>query len=77
MQFTDCGAPEQPTNGAVSYTVGTKYDAIATQSCNIGFEISGSLTIKCLANGVWSAGPVTCTLICEYILNLKHLLQSF
>ena len=65
MRFTDCGAPEQPANGSVSYTGGTEYNAEATQSCNIGFEIAGSQTIKCLATGVWSAGPVTCTRICE------------
>ena len=61
--IADCGTPTAPENGNVSLIEGnTKYQAVATQECDLGYTISGSANIECLASASWSAGPVTCTI---------------
>ena len=40
----------------------TTYGASATQSCNTGYDLSGTVVIFCGTDGSWSAPPVTCTL---------------
>ena len=61
--IVDCGIPTAPANGEVTLTNGnTKYGAIATQSCVLGYDISGSPRIECLDSAAWSAQPVVCTI---------------
>ena len=72
--FTDCGDPPTPANGTVSLTntgpiispsgtTATTPGATATQSCNTGYNLSGTTDISCGTNGSWSDQPVTCSLI--------------
>ena len=58
----DCGNPPEPDNGAVELQSAgvTTYGARATQSCNTGYDTTGTTTIECMATGSWSAGPVQC-----------------
>ena len=61
--IVDCGTPTAPANGEVTLTNGnTKFGAIATQSCVLGYDISGSTRIECLDSEAWSAQPVVCTI---------------
>ena len=60
----DCGPPIVPDNGSVELTDDgvTTYDASATQSCQIGYNLSGVVNITCGADGNWSDPAVTCTI---------------
>ena len=60
----DCGSPTSPVNGTIELTdVGTTtYGATATQSCNIGFDLTGVTNITCRADGSWGDAAVTCTI---------------
>ena len=60
--IADCGDPPTPTNGMVITAGVTTYGASATQSCNSGYDLSGTAAIACRADGSWSASPVICTL---------------
>ena len=64
LYVVDCGTPTTPASGKVTLTQAgvTAYGATATQSCNPGYDLSGSASISCGADGSWSALPVTCTL---------------
>ncbi|XP_064386127.1 sushi, von Willebrand factor type A, EGF and pentraxin domain-containing protein 1-like isoform X2 [Halichondria panicea] len=56
-----CGNPPTVINSGRTFT-GTTFGAMATYSCNTGYQRSGSATITCQANGSWSAAPV-CTVV--------------
>ena len=58
----DCGSPTSPGNGTIELTDAgtTTYGATATQSCNIGFDLTGVANITCRADGNWSNPAVTC-----------------
>ena len=60
----DCGSPTSPDKGYVDLTGAgiTASGAIATQSCNIGFTLTGVANITCGAEGNWSDPAVTCTI---------------
>ena len=64
LYVVDCGEPTTPASGKVTLTPAgvTTYGATATQSCNPGYDLSGSASISCGVDGFWSALPVTCTL---------------
>ncbi len=55
----DCGAPPSISDGSRTIA-GTTLGETATYSCNIGFSISGSAIITCLASGSWEPEPA-CT----------------
>ena len=58
----DCGSPSSPGNGTIELadTGTTTYGATATQSCNIGFDLTGVANITCGADGNWSSPAVNC-----------------
>ena len=58
----DCGSPTSPGNGTIELadTGTTTYGATATQSCNIGFDLTGVANITCGADGNWSSPAVNC-----------------
>ena len=62
LSIVDCGDPPTPSNGKVMTAGVTTYGASATQSCNTGYDLSGTAAISCGADGSWSASPVACTL---------------
>ncbi|XP_078664783.1 sushi, von Willebrand factor type A, EGF and pentraxin domain-containing protein 1-like [Branchiostoma floridae x Branchiostoma belcheri] len=53
-----CPSPASPTNGVVS--AGTYYGDIASYSCYPGYELAGSSTQTCQADGLWSGTVPTC-----------------
>ena len=58
----DCGSPTSPGNGTIELTDAgtTTYGATATQSCNIGFDLTGVENITCGDDGNWSSPAITC-----------------
>ena len=58
----DCGSPTSPGNGTIELIDAgkTTYGTTATQSCNIGFDLTGVANITCGADGHWSSPVVTC-----------------
>jgi len=59
----DCGHPIEPTNGTLSLTNGTHYDADVYFECNIGFTILGNKSSVCQQSGQWEPGTPHCQLI--------------
>ena len=41
----------------------TTLGATATQTCNTGYDLSGTADITCEMDGSWSNQPITCSLI--------------
>eukprot|EP00795_Rhopilema_esculentum_P001778 gene1778-16265_t len=76
-QDVGCGDPGTPANGARS-TSNTKVGAVMSFSCNSGFNLLGSKTIICDADGKWSGPIPTCKRIfCAVVpppVNGKYLL---
>ena len=58
MFIIDCGPPDAPFNGSVSYSA-TTLNSTAVFSCNASYVLVGSSSITCNANGMWS-GNATC-----------------
>ena len=45
----------------------TPYVTTATQSCNIGFDLTGVANISCGADGNWSSPAVTCIIKRDFV----------
>ena len=57
----DCGAPDGPDNGIVSFVNGsTGFRAEANYSCNLGYDLVGPERAVCQADGTWSERPPNC-----------------
>ena len=71
----DCGNPPEPDNGDVELQSAgvTTYGARATQSCNTGYDTTGTTTIECMATGSWSAGPVQCIIKSKILILMKNM----
>ncbi|XP_073447245.1 sushi, von Willebrand factor type A, EGF and pentraxin domain-containing protein 1 isoform X2 [Aquarana catesbeiana] len=59
----DCGPPEDISHGFLNGS-SFSYNEQVHYACFSGYEIHGSATRQCLANGLWSGIPPTC-LPCE------------
>ncbi|CAI9552716.1 unnamed protein product, partial [Staurois parvus] len=59
----DCGPPEDISHGFLNSS-GFSYNEHVYYVCFPGYEIHGTATRQCLANGLWSGIPPTC-LPCE------------
>ena len=59
---SDCGPPTVSDNVTVVLTDAgiTTYGASASQSCDVGFDLSGVANITCKADGNWSDPVITC-----------------
>ncbi|KAL9989269.1 hypothetical protein ACROYT_G003802 [Oculina patagonica] len=55
----NCGKPELPDHGSVS-GFSTRYPHPITFTCDIGYEIQGSVVRRCQANGTWSGNKTRC-----------------
>ena len=53
----DCGAPPALANGSDAATSST-YKSVAAYTCNAGYNLSGSTSLTCQANGTWGGGTV-------------------
>ena len=58
----ECGAPEPIRNGTVVAPDGTTYGALATYSCEPAFQLEGSATRNCGADGTWDGETPQCVL---------------
>ena len=56
----DCGNLNDPDNGSVTHTSGTKFGQTATYTCNTGYNPVGNSTRTCQATGNWSGSAPTC-----------------
>ena len=55
-----CGSAPIPAFGSVS-TSNETYGGKATYSCNIGYNISGSMIRNCQADGTWDGSLTSCS----------------
>ncbi|CAH2293998.1 sushi, von Willebrand factor type A, EGF and pentraxin domain-containing 1 [Pelobates cultripes] len=62
-QPLNCGPPEDISHGFLTNS-SFKYNDYIAYACFTGYEIQGSPTRQCLANGSWSGSPPSC-LACE------------
>ncbi|WAR09791.1 CSMD1-like protein [Mya arenaria] len=60
----NCGSPGTPQNGSFVLLNGaTTYESLVQYSCNSGFNLSGSETRECLADGSWSGLLPVCNIV--------------
>ena len=63
----NCGTLTNPINGQVDTSSGTAFQSTATYTCDTGYELSGSQSRTCGADGNWTStepvcnGTITCT----------------
>ena len=55
----DCGNLSAPLNGSVS-GYKTTYPNELEYKCNVGFELQGSATRRCEADGMWGGEEAKC-----------------
>ena len=55
----NCGTPPDVINGSPGTQDMTTLGGMVTYTCDIGYILSGSPTVSCLASGSWSTRP-TC-----------------
>ena len=67
----DCGNLTTPLNGSVS-GFKTTYPNELEFKCDFGFELRGSATRKCKADGNWSGAEVKCQGIVKIHHELRH-----
>ena len=65
----DCGDPGTPTNGQRSLS-STTYNSVVTYTCDVGYTLQGSNSIKCLYTGQWKGSVPLC--IGKSAKNLLH-----
>ncbi|XP_065194495.1 sushi, von Willebrand factor type A, EGF and pentraxin domain-containing protein 1-like isoform X4 [Sycon ciliatum] len=70
--IVSCPDPGSPVNG--SGTLNSQhYNSVVSYQCDIGYDMSGSLTRRCLANKTWSATLPVCEIIqCPVAGTPKH-----
>ena len=76
---TNCNSPPFISNGSPGTPTRTTYGGTVTYSCNIGYVLSGSAIVRCLASGSWSTEP-TCQrkiIIASTLNRSSHTLQDF
>ena len=62
LLYTDCGFLPAPTNGKTLLS-NTTFGSIASYSCDTGYNLVGSSTSVCPADGEWSGEIPVCTVI--------------
>ena len=78
-KVVDCGAPNNPENGDVTFTL-TVYNAIAVYSCDEGYNLVPSETFRtCQADGNWTEDDRVCqrkyNMYCTSIVQVENLLS--
>ena len=56
----DCGELADPVNGGVTTDPSTRFQSVATYTCNVGYNLTGNETRNCQADAVWSREAPTC-----------------
>ena len=62
-RVVDCGSLDDPDFGAI-ITNGTRVGSVARYSCSSGYQLDGSSTRVCQADGEWSGEAPTCERMC-------------
>ena len=60
LSNAECPVLEDPINGAIALSTGNSVGSFTTFLCNSGFDLVGTQTVTCQANGMWSDPPPTC-----------------
>ena len=60
LLYTDCGFLTAPPNGSTLLS-NTTFGSIASYSCDTGYNLIGSSTVVCQADGEWSGEIPVCT----------------
>ena len=60
--IVSCGDPSVPNNGYTNGSIFT-YQSIVQYYCNEGYQLSGSSSAQCTANGDWNITLPNCTLV--------------
>ena len=55
----NCPVPSAPANGQVSGN-GSSFGDVVTFKCNLGYNLTGSATRRCQADGSWSGTQPSC-----------------
>ncbi|XP_064386974.1 sushi, von Willebrand factor type A, EGF and pentraxin domain-containing protein 1-like [Halichondria panicea] len=78
---TTCSDLIAPTNGMISYNIGTvnlrPVDTVATYTCVTGYTLNGDITRTCDSDGMWSGSATTCQLICSDLPSLINGIISY
>lgn len=80
-KVVDCGAPNNPENGDVTFTL-TVYNAIAVYSCDEGYNLVPSETFRtCQADGNWTEDDRACqrkynNMYCTSIMQVQNWLPN-
>ena len=56
----DCGPLPNPDNGQVDTSSGTTSESTATYTCDNGYNLSGSQSRTCGADGLWASSEPIC-----------------
>ena len=64
LLVVSCGSLSSPTNGSITITEVT-FGALANFTCDEGFNLIGSSSRQCLANGNWSGNDTSCESMLE------------
>ncbi|XP_064388223.1 sushi, von Willebrand factor type A, EGF and pentraxin domain-containing protein 1-like, partial [Halichondria panicea] len=59
-----CGSPPSISNGSPGIPTSTVAGGTVTYTCNNGYQLSGSPTVTCQANGSWTARPSCSPISC-------------
>jgi formylglycine-generating enzyme required for sulfatase activity len=62
-QAVECGSLSPPANGSVTTPMGTRFNAMASYSCDSGYSLTGSSSRTCQADGSWTGSAPTCTVM--------------
>ena len=59
ISIADCGPLTNPVHGTVSAPV-TTYQNVAAYTCDSLYQLNGTATLTCEADGNWAPDPPTC-----------------
>jgi len=68
--INDCGSLANPANGLVTEDPDTLENAIATYTCESGYELNGAATATCTSSG-WDQPQPTCDSRLPYIADIN------
>ena len=60
LSVISCGVPLVNSSGLTVIYSTVTYGSTVTYSCNVGYNLVGSLNQKCTATGSWSGSPPQC-----------------
>ena len=61
--LVDCGAAPMSSPDGTSSGSGTTFGSTVTYSCNTGYDLVGSTSTTCQANGTWSDAAPACNIV--------------